>query len=131
MDDETPKVLGDLSVEEAGAVLKRSASTVRQYARQGFLPGAYRQQGREWRVPPEAIRTFQRREAERPLETAPAPPDGRKPSMHSGLTGWRDEWKDAAPIVQAGPVGVADPLTGSSLRASLAGALHRGAPRWP
>ena len=56
--------LGDLSVQEAGEILGRSASTIRSYCRGALLPGAYRQRGREWRVPHAAIRSFQRTEAE-------------------------------------------------------------------
>jgi excisionase family DNA binding protein len=56
--------LADLSVEDAGRVLGRSDSTVREYCRANLLPGAYRQRGREWRIPRAAVRAFQRAEAQ-------------------------------------------------------------------
>ena len=56
--------LADMSSEEAGELLHRSPSTVRDYCRRRLLPGAYRQRGREWRVPRSAVLAFQRAEAE-------------------------------------------------------------------
>ncbi len=61
--------LADLSVEDAGRVLNRSTSTVRDYCRAGLLPGAYRQRSKEWRIPRSAIRAFQRKEAEPKQQT--------------------------------------------------------------
>lgn len=58
------ETLSDLSVVGAGQVLARSPSTIREYCRAGLLPGAYRQRGREWRIPRAAIRSFQRAESE-------------------------------------------------------------------
>lgn len=55
--------LAAMDVDAAGEVLGRSASTVRDYCRRELLPGAYRQRGREWRIPPDAIRAFQAAEA--------------------------------------------------------------------
>ena len=56
---EAVDTLGALDVEQAGEALGRSASTVREYCRAGLLEGAYRQQGREWRIPVAAIGKFQ------------------------------------------------------------------------
>ena len=56
--------LAALTVEDAGELLGRSSSTIRQYARQGLLEGAYKQRGKQWRVPPSAIAAFHRREFE-------------------------------------------------------------------
>lgn len=53
----------DLTVGEVAELFGRAVSTVRTWCIQGRLPGAYRLRGREWRIPPEAIRAFQ--EAER------------------------------------------------------------------
>ena len=52
-----------LDVDAAGEVLGRSPSTVRDYCRRELLPGAFRQRGREWRIPLDAIRAFQAEEA--------------------------------------------------------------------
>lgn len=54
---------GDLTVERVGEILGRSPSTVRAYARDGLLPNAYRQRGREWRIPHSAITAFRKAEA--------------------------------------------------------------------
>jgi excisionase family DNA binding protein len=80
--------LADLTVEEAGRALGRSDSTVRDYCRQKLLPGAYRQRGREWRVPRSAIRSFQQAEAAPPASAAKrARPDDREPDLEA----WRKE----------------------------------------
>ena len=55
--------LAALDVDAAGEVLGRSPSTVRDYCRRELLQGAYRQRGREWRIPPDAIRRFHAEEA--------------------------------------------------------------------
>lgn len=81
--------LSDLDAEEAGRVLKRSASTVRDYCRCELLPGSYRQRGREWRVPHSAIRIFQRNEAAPPEEFPISA--SRSPSSPPDLGGWRKE----------------------------------------
>ncbi len=77
--------LANLSIEDAGQVLDRSTSTVREYCRSGLLPGAYRQRGREWRIPRGAIRAFQRSEAV---------PKARPPLLKTeeiDLGAWREE----------------------------------------
>ncbi len=58
--------LAALDVDAAGEVLGRSTSTVREYCRQGLLQGAFRQRGREWRIPLDAIRAFHIEEAREP-----------------------------------------------------------------
>jgi excisionase family DNA binding protein len=45
----------DLTAQDAAALLDRSASTVRGWCASGVLPGAYRLQGREWRIPRGAL----------------------------------------------------------------------------
>lgn len=45
----------DLTIEEVGRLAGRAPSTVRTWCGQGRLPGAYRLQGREWRIPRTAI----------------------------------------------------------------------------
>jgi excisionase family DNA binding protein len=46
----------DLTVRELAALLGRAESTVRSWCGQGRLRGAYRLQGREWRIPSECLR---------------------------------------------------------------------------
>lgn len=83
--------LADLSVEQAGEILGRSTSTIRDYCRRGLLPNAYRQRGREWRVPRGSIRAFQRAEAA-PAKEARAP--RKEGSIDLGA--WREEMADEA-----------------------------------
>lgn len=80
--------LAALDVEAAGKALGRSSSTVREYARAGLLPGAYRQRGREWRIPQDAIRRFQQKEAQRDVATVTS--SGRHGS-DGDLSAWRRE----------------------------------------
>lgn len=87
--------IADLTVEEAGKVLGRSPSTVREYARDGLLPGSYRQRGREWRIPHTAIAAFQAAESARPKPGGMAEgkmPSGRTlPASAVDLGAWRKE----------------------------------------
>ena len=81
--------LAALDVDAAGEVLGRSASTVRDYCRRELLPGAFRQQGREWRIPPDAIRAFQTEEARgeaRQMNGA-----GKRHQDDTDLSAWREE----------------------------------------
>lgn len=48
----------DLTVAEAGSILGRAPSTIRTWAGQGRLVGAYRLAGREWRIPRAALRSL-------------------------------------------------------------------------
>lgn len=83
----------DLSSSEAGLALGRSDSTVRAWCRDGRLPGAYRQSGREWRIPRSAIDAFraaQRVENSRPAPTPAPTPRGRR-SGGADLSAWRSE----------------------------------------
>ncbi len=78
--------LAALDVEQAGEALGRSASTVRDYCRSGLLPGAFRQRGREWRIPPRAIGKFQAAQAAEAARTAPV-----TGSNTTDLAAWRRE----------------------------------------
>ena len=53
---------GDLTVAELAERFRRSASTVRGWCERGRFEGAYKLNGRDWRVPPAAIETFRERE---------------------------------------------------------------------
>ena len=77
-----PALEQDLTCKAAGAVLGRHDSTIRAMCERGELIGAYRHRGREWRIPPAAIRAYQ--DAQR---------IGKPPSLTGGklthLNAWR------------------------------------------
>lgn len=61
----------DLTVTDLAERFDRSPSTVRGWVEVGKFPGAYRLQGREWRVPAAGLAAFE--EAERGRVITPAP----------------------------------------------------------
>lgn len=82
-------VTADLTAEQAGQLLGRSASTIREYARAELLENAYRQRGREWRIPRAAITAFQRAAAA--ARTAPAEQRRAAQGGAVDLGAWRKE----------------------------------------
>ena len=48
-------VLTDLTLDEVANAIGRAVSTVRTWCNSGRLPGAYRLNGRDWRVPRSAL----------------------------------------------------------------------------
>ena len=50
----------DLTVEAVAELFGKRPSTVRSWIERGHFPGSYKLHGRQWRVPPAAIDTFQR-----------------------------------------------------------------------
>ncbi|MEX1258201.1 MAG: helix-turn-helix domain-containing protein [Gemmatimonadota bacterium] len=48
----------DLTVEDVAVLMNRGASTIRTWCASGRLPGSYRLQGREWRVPRTALQAL-------------------------------------------------------------------------
>lgn len=50
--------LHDLSVQEVAEQVGRKPSTIRTWLGAGKIPEAYRREGRDWRVPPAALRKF-------------------------------------------------------------------------
>ena len=79
--------LAALDVDAAGELLGRSASTVRDYCRRDLLPAAYRQRGKEWRIPPDAIRAFQADEARGEARRT----NGAGDRQDDDLSAWREE----------------------------------------
>jgi hypothetical protein len=76
-----PTLAEDLTCVDVGRIIGRHSSTVRAMCERRELPGAYRQHGREWRIPPaavEAYRTGQRN-----------PPRLCKPGHTADLGSWR------------------------------------------
>lgn len=75
----------DLSVSELCARYQRSPSTVRGWLEAGRFPGAYKLNGRDWRVPPDALAAFQSAQrTQTPVVTAPTPS-----SQPADLRAWR------------------------------------------
>lgn len=67
--------IGDLTVQEIAAEIGKAESTVRTWlTSNGGIPGAYKLHGREWRVPPAALKAYLRRggTAERPGDDLPS-----------------------------------------------------------
>jgi hypothetical protein len=54
-----PAPEGDLTCKAAGGIIGRHDSTVRGMCERGEFPGAYRQNGREWRIPRGALTAYQ------------------------------------------------------------------------
>jgi excisionase family DNA binding protein len=67
---QTPGI--DLTCHQVADALGRDASTVRAWVARGDFPGAYRLNGREWRIPAESLRAWQEGQRRRP--SAPAVP---------------------------------------------------------
>lgn len=92
-EDPTDSDACDLTSDEAGVALGRSDSTVRAYCRDGLLPGAYRQQGREWRIPRSALASFRATQARPDSPQAPVVPQTphRRNRGAPDLSAWRKE----------------------------------------
>ena len=82
-EDETE--LADLKVHELAAKLGRSASTVRGWCGSGELEGAYKLNGREWRIPPAAAKAFLNRQC-KGIGSARA---GPRRNVPADLASWR------------------------------------------
>lgn len=54
----TPAV--DLNVADLALLFKKKPSTVRAWIERGDFPGAYKLNGKEWRVPGAAVEAFQK-----------------------------------------------------------------------
>lgn len=59
---EAPPVEVDLTAATVGKLFGRDESVVRGWCRAGLLPGAYRFNRREWRIPRSAVVAMQRSE---------------------------------------------------------------------
>lgn len=54
----TMEPLGDLTIEQVAAKVRRADSTIRGWLNGGLLPGAYKLRGRDWRVPAAVLSRF-------------------------------------------------------------------------
>lgn len=84
--------LDDLTVQQAGAQLGRSPSTIRTWCAAGLIPGAYRLRGREWRIARAALRAMLDKEGEKKPDIAP----GTKKRGKARLGDWRKHVPPAA-----------------------------------
>jgi excisionase family DNA binding protein len=76
----------DLTCHQVAESLGRDASTVRAWAARGEFPGAYRLNGREWRIPAESLHAWQEGQRQRPSKSAASiRPGGRRLPLSS----WR------------------------------------------
>jgi excisionase family DNA binding protein len=69
----SPALTVDLSAREVGALLGRSPATVRAWCEAERVPGAYRFNGREWRIPRAGLDAFLERVRRGETEAATVP----------------------------------------------------------
>ena len=81
---------GDLTCATAGGIIGRHASTLRGMCARGELPGAYRQHGREWRIPAGALATYRAQQA------VPSTPRVRAYRAVPDLSAWRQHLPKSA-----------------------------------
>lgn len=81
---QTPGI--DLTCHQVADALGRDASTVRAWVARGDFPGAYRLNGREWRIPPDALGAWQEGQRKRPPDAAVPIRSGRR---RLPLSSWR------------------------------------------
>jgi len=67
----------DLNVVDLAMLFKKRPSTVRAWIERGDFPGAYKLNGKEWRVPAGAVEAFQKAQQ-------------RVADAGDGLSAWRD-----------------------------------------
>lgn len=79
----------DQTVKQVAERFGRQASTVRTWAERGLLPGAYRLNGREWRIPSSAIAALQKSQAA-------AAPAERRDDAPPALGDWRNHMPRAS-----------------------------------
>ncbi len=79
---EQPAARADFTVAELATRFHRSASTVRDWCEHGRFEGAYKLNGRDWRIPPAAVDAFL---AEQHGEQAVAPPRPWRVVRRAGL----------------------------------------------
>ncbi|MBX3146967.1 MAG: helix-turn-helix domain-containing protein [Gemmatimonadales bacterium] len=83
----------DLTVADLATRYQRSPSTVRWWLEQGRMPGAYRLQGREWRVPRASLVAFEAAERERQMPTQPPSPAPAGPPVRRAKVVDLGDWR--------------------------------------
>lgn len=76
----------DLTCRQVADALGRDGSTIRSWVARGEFPGAYRLNGREWRIPPESLRSWQDAQRARPTVSLPNRAGARRGQR---LSSWR------------------------------------------
>jgi excisionase family DNA binding protein len=79
----------DLTTRELAERLHRAPSTVRGWVEEGRLPGAYKLNGRDWRVPAGAVESFLAGQRVRYVAQEPRDTPGTVPRVN--LSAWRRE----------------------------------------
>ena len=74
----------DLTVKQLGAAFGKSASTARLWCERGQVPGAWKLNGREWRIPAASVELYRRAQG--------APATVARPSAGE-LSDWRKRRK--------------------------------------
>lgn len=82
--DAAPAGSVDYTVAQVAQRFNRGASTIRTWCETDALPGAYRLNGREWRIPPAAIEAMQDRQREQHIA-----PRARTTARVADLGAWR------------------------------------------
>lgn len=85
--EDEPEPLTDFTCQDVAEELGRSPSTVRGWCADGDLPGAYRLNGREWRIPRASLRRYLDAQAR---DDAAAEQGGDGPV---DLGGWRRHYR--------------------------------------
>jgi hypothetical protein len=75
----------DLTVSDVAGMFGRKPGTVRGWCEAGLFEHAYRNRGREWRIPRAALRVFQDRQRTVKEAVSPRPSRPRR----SSLSDWR------------------------------------------
>jgi excisionase family DNA binding protein len=95
--EEAPRaaaVVADLTVEELAAELRRGPSTVRGWLGAGEFPGAYRMNGREWRIPRGDVAAYLDRQRPVPVVESASPVRSKK---SVDLGSWRQHVRKSQP----------------------------------
>jgi hypothetical protein len=72
----------DLTVKQFGACLGRSASTARLWCERGQVPGAWKLNGRVWRIPTGSLELFR-------TAQGAAPTEAKQPTL-GNISDWRN-----------------------------------------
>lgn len=83
--------IADLTAEEIAQQFDRTPACVRGWCRAGRMPGAYRLNGREWRIPRATLAAYLEAERSGANRTSPSSNPPTLPSGAVDLGAWRRE----------------------------------------
>jgi len=69
METPAPRAFLDLTIRDLAKLFGKQPSTVRAWVERGDFPGAYKLQGKEWRVPASAVEAFQNAQRRRTVKS--------------------------------------------------------------